>query len=205
MRARVPIAALVLVAVLSPATATAVTIADIVALTKAGVSDPVILALIERDKTILSIAAEQLVALKNDGVSEAVVIAMLRSGRDEAPPPPAPVVEVAPAQEPNIVIVGNGPDRPNSGDYDRSVRTYYVPYAVPYVVPAPVYRSPRSRRYGQNQIQRTIPQFPVLPETPRLATEPQPRPVAPSTGIFFQGPPPRGLFFDPPPPARHRR
>src|ERR1700730_2434971 len=83
-------------------TASAVTPQEIVALSKAGVSDQVILALIERDQTVFAIAPDQLAELKNDGASEQVVVAMLRSSRQ---PPP---------QEPIVVLVGSDPDRPNS-------------------------------------------------------------------------------------------
>ena len=61
----------------------AVTIDEVVALSKAGVSEAVILALIDRDKTIFDLQAEQLVTLKQQGLSETIVLAMLKSGRAE--------------------------------------------------------------------------------------------------------------------------
>src|SRR5437667_2735929 len=70
----------VLTSICTPAAASAVTVDQIVALSKAGVTDTVILALIDRDRTIFPIEPEQLVALKREGVSEAVIIAMLKSG-----------------------------------------------------------------------------------------------------------------------------
>ena len=66
-----------------PGTALAVGLDQIVALTKAGVSEPIILALIDRDKTVFAIEPEQLVKLQRDGVSETVILAMLKSGRAE--------------------------------------------------------------------------------------------------------------------------
>ena len=109
---------LLMLLVLVPATASAVTVQEIVGLSNSGVSDEVILALIERDKTIFTVEPEQLVTLKRQGVSQAVVLAMLRSGRQPAAPlqtdataTPA-VVAVPPA--PETVIVGHGPDRPNT-------------------------------------------------------------------------------------------
>ena len=51
-------------ALLSPAPASAVTINEIISLSKAGVSEPVILALIDRDKTVFTLNAEQLVTLQ---------------------------------------------------------------------------------------------------------------------------------------------
>ena len=80
---RIVLAAIITASVLVPATASAVTLDQIVALARAGVTDAVILALIDRDKTIFSIEPEQLVSLKSAGVSEPVILAMLKSGREE--------------------------------------------------------------------------------------------------------------------------
>ena len=101
---------------LLPAAASALTVQEVVALSKAGVSEDVLLAMIDRDKTIFPIDAAQLIALKRDGVSEKIVIAMLRSGREEPPPPAEPPAEVlaAAAAGPTLLIVGHGPDRPNT-------------------------------------------------------------------------------------------
>lgn len=76
-------ATFVLTALLVPTPASAVTLDQVVALARAGVTDAVILALIDRDKTIFSIEPEQLVALRDAGVSEPVILAMLKSGREE--------------------------------------------------------------------------------------------------------------------------
>jgi hypothetical protein len=80
---RFVLATLVLVGLLMPAPASAVTLDQVVALARAGVTDAVILALIDRDKTIFSIEPEQIVALRDAGVSEPVILAMLKSGREE--------------------------------------------------------------------------------------------------------------------------
>src|SRR6476659_5757148 len=69
--------------VLLPTTASAVTVDEIVGLARAGVTDAIILALIDRDKTLFAIEPEQIVKLQKDGVSEAVILAMLKSGREE--------------------------------------------------------------------------------------------------------------------------
>src|SRR5438093_7231117 len=74
------------------------------------------LAMIDRDKTIFPIDANQVIALKRDGVSEKIVIALLKSGRQEPPPGPAasPSVTSFVPNEPMLVMVGHGPDRPNT-------------------------------------------------------------------------------------------
>ena len=133
---------------LTPAVASAVTGDEIVRLSRAGVSDEVILALIDRDKTIFTIEADDLVTLKNEGVSEAVVLAMLKSGRAEGEAAVARQAALAAAERekaewltPSIVVIGHGPDRPNTGYHDgfsasRPLSTEFFPgglYPVPLV------------------------------------------------------------------------
>ena len=88
MRARFSLPILLVVVLgalgtLAPATASAVTIDQVVALSRAGVSEAVILALIDRDKTLFTIEPEQLVKLQREGLSDPILIAMLKSGRQE--------------------------------------------------------------------------------------------------------------------------
>jgi hypothetical protein len=73
---------LAFVLVLAPAVAEAVTLKDIIDLTKAGLGDDVLLALIEVDDGhVFSIDNDTLAQLKQAGVSERVIVAMIRSGR----------------------------------------------------------------------------------------------------------------------------
>jgi len=99
----------------------AVTVDQIVALSKAGVSEAVILALLDRDRTILTIDPDQIVALKRDGLSDTLITAMLKSGRDEAEQAAQDVSSWNAAtilsslnNTPGVVVVGHGPDRPNT-------------------------------------------------------------------------------------------
>jgi len=101
--------------------AAAVTVDQIVSLSKAGVSEAVILALIDRDRTILTIDPEQIVTLKREGLSDTLITAMLQSGRDEAEDAAravsswnAATMLSSIASTPNLVVVGHGPDRPNT-------------------------------------------------------------------------------------------
>ena len=132
---------------LNQTTASAVTRDEIVRLSRSGVSDDVILALVDRDKTIFSIAPEDLVTLKSEGVSEAVVLAMLKSGREEGEAAFAQQAARAAADReaaawlaPNVVVIGHGPNRPNTG-YRGSRESSYLP-------PHPVYGDvlPAARR-----------------------------------------------------------
>jgi len=77
------------------ARAEAVTIRDLIELSKAGLGDDVLLALIEVDRTVFTIDLATLKKLKDAGVSDKVIVALIRSGRSSAPelvpaPPPAP-------------------------------------------------------------------------------------------------------------------
>ena len=72
----------------------AVSVRDIVELSRAGLGDEVILALIDIDPVQYDLDAQRVLELKNAGVSERVLAAMLRSGRSAPPvvtpvPPPA--------------------------------------------------------------------------------------------------------------------
>src|SRR5436305_6913766 len=111
---------LTLLLVLAALPASAVTLQQVVALSKAGVSETVILALIDRDKTIFTIDPEQLVTLKADGVSEQIVLAMLKSGRAEAAAADRADEEMrtasylaAAAAGPESIVIGHGADYPN--------------------------------------------------------------------------------------------
>ena len=126
MRTALASALAVVLLALAPAVASAASIDEIVRLSKSGVSDEVILALIARDKTIFTITPDDLVTLKSDGVSEAVVVSMLKSGREEGEAAVARQEEQAAAERaevalltPNVVVVGHGPDRPNTSYEDR--------------------------------------------------------------------------------------
>ena len=143
---RLAILAIAAAAALVPARASALTVDEIVSLSRAGVTDTVILALIDRDKTIFTIEPEQLVTLKQQGVSEAVILAMLKSGREEgeraaqaAADLNAGFIMSSLAPAPDVVIVGHGPDVPNGGYYSNYPNAIYVPpaaglIAVPYAV-----------------------------------------------------------------------
>jgi hypothetical protein len=110
----------VLFGALAPRTASAVTLDEIIGLARAGVTDAIILALIDRDKTVFAVEPEQIVKLQRDGLSEAVILALLKSGRDEGDEAAradaasnAAWIMASMPTEPLLVIVGHGPDRPN--------------------------------------------------------------------------------------------
>jgi hypothetical protein len=121
---RIPlVASLVLTAgILVPTAASAVTVDQIVQLSRAGVTETVILALIDRDRTIFTLEPEQLVTLKAQGVSETVILAMLKSGREEGERAAQAAADLntgfimsSLSSTPDVVVVGHGPDVPNGG------------------------------------------------------------------------------------------
>src|SRR5215218_2016429 len=83
------------------AVAQAVTLKDIVDLSKAGLNDDVLLALIEVDGGVFDIDTETLTRLKASGVSQKVIVALVRSGRERPPAPlePAPLSDVVAQQQ----------------------------------------------------------------------------------------------------------
>ena len=132
-----------------------------------------ILALIERDHTVFSLAPEQIVALQHQGLSEALIIAMLKSGQagDEAARAESAyesaLVAAAIAPGPEILIVGHGPERPNTyhrNEFLSNTTSPYLfspyrygsafdlPYASPYAYDG-AYVAPRlfSRGDGRGQ------------------------------------------------------
>ena len=131
-----------LVILLSAASAEAVTLKDIVDLTKAGLGDDVLLALIEVDGRVFDVDPVTLTRLKAAGVSERVIIALVRSGR-VPPPAPAPVFTsptsdgpqslsdvVAKQQAPEVIYI----EQPSS----TVVREVAVPYPVYVGIPVSV-------------------------------------------------------------------
>src|SRR5262245_27629689 len=165
---RLASAALFVVLTLAPAAASAVTVDQIVALSKAGISEPIILALIERDKTVLSIDPEQLVALRRDGVSENVIVAMLKSGRDEgqaaadaAAALNRDVIMSSLAPAPEVVVIGHDPEWPNgysNGYANGPMNGYWTAPPIQDVVPAyyglPYYGLPT---HGARRGRRALP------------------------------------------------
>jgi hypothetical protein len=177
---------------LTPRAALAITLDQVVALTKSGVTDTVILALIDRDRTVFAIEPEQIVSLQRDGVSEKVILAMLSSGRDEGEQAAradsannAAWIASNLLTEPLTVTVGHGPDRPNTPHVDGfySGPPAWAPafVASPYYGPSFRYRKPsvgsvgsrqfsepRALCYAQVNTARTSNQTPFVTECPAI-------------------------------------
>src|SRR5882672_8514202 len=129
---------------LTPAEASAVTVDQIVSLSKAGVSEPIILALIDRDRTVFTIEPDQLVGLRRDGLSETVILAMLKSGREEGEAAAAGAAALNTSAimstlspVPEIVVIGHDPERPT--DYLNRYTSPGYGSASPYQDVAPMF------------------------------------------------------------------
>jgi hypothetical protein len=130
-------AAVLLLAAVRPAEA--LTIRDVIELTKAGVSEEVLLALIDVDGGVYASDTETLKALKAAGVSERVMVALVRSGRERPlPEPAAPPLpqEEAQASAPPVVVVEH---------HEPQVQQVVVPvpvYVPVYTTPSRAHRDP---------------------------------------------------------------
>jgi hypothetical protein len=139
---------LCLVIPLAAARADALTVRDVIELSKAGVGEDVLLALVEVDHGIFPNDVATIKALKEAGVSEKVISAMVRKGRtpivQEAPPPPLqPEPQLAP---PPIIIE------------HHDVETHDVVPMVPYTVyPYPLFTT------GGHRVRRTVPDAAATP------------------------------------------
>ena len=137
--------------------AEAVTLTEIIQLTKAGLDEDVLLALIEVDQRVYSIDPDTMTELKAAGVSPRVLVAIVKSGRTPKPQQPEPVIDDLPPDppQPQVVVV----DRP-------------VIHEVPVAVPVPVYVAfggyPHSRY--RNRTNSTYRPTLTLPPTPQIST-----------------------------------
>jgi hypothetical protein len=123
--------------------AEAVTLRDIIDLTRAGLGDDVLLALIEVDGGVFTIDTPTLTRLKEAGVSERVILALVRSGRTRPAEPAAAVAAPRDSwQEPQIILIEH--EHP-------VVQQVAVPVAIPVYVPVPVRLSGRARVRATHQ------------------------------------------------------
>jgi outer membrane biosynthesis protein TonB len=133
--------ALLTVLALTAGRAEALTIRDVIELSKAGLSETVLLALIEVDRRVFAIDTATLKQLKEAGVTDAVIVALIRSGRTQPPPQPepapAPVPDTRP--EPEVIVIERQAPAPAP-----------APIAIPYPVAVPVYVTAPSRRLSRH-------------------------------------------------------
>jgi len=124
-----------------PARADALTVRDVIELTRAGLGEEVLLALIEVDRSIFPIDAATIKELKANRVSERVIEAMVRSGREVPSAEPA-IAEVAPpvVPQPQVIVIEHREPEVREVQVVRE-----VPVAVPVYIPVSTTRSIRGR------------------------------------------------------------
>ena len=120
-----------------PTRADAITVREVIQLTRAGLGEEVLLALIEIDQRVFPVDPETLRMLKDAGVSEKVIVAMVKSGRTPPPaaltPDPVAITPPPPAPEPQVVVI----------EHETPV-VREVPVAVPVYVAVPTHRFPQA-------------------------------------------------------------
>jgi hypothetical protein len=124
------------------APAVAASTRDLVALSKAGLGDDVLVALVESDDTVYDLDGPQIVELRREGLSERVIVAMIRNGGRRA-------VDPEPSDEtpPSLVIIGETPEpEPVVVQQTSVIVVPYVPIARP-VHPRPRPASPPRSGY----------------------------------------------------------
>jgi hypothetical protein len=163
----------IFVLALFPARGNALTLRDVVELSKAGLGEDILLALIEVDPSVFAIDTTTLKTLKAAGVSQKVIIAMIRSGRT---PPPAPEPAVAhdpnPPTEPQVIVIEHH-DPPPTREVLVPMPVYMPMWTNGTSYNLPVTRSSRSTRF--------------IPTTGLSA----PPPLPPTEPPGFRGPPER--------------
>ena len=160
MRRLLPLPWLLATLAFFPGRADALTLRDVLELTRAGLGDDVLIALIEVDRPVFPVDTETLKTLKEAGVSQKVIVAMIRSGRTPPPPAPEPPVvinqpEPPPPpvpQQPAVVVIHDAAPEPMPGYFpgyggyvQGVVYPGYFPFGVPAKARAPFFESSYSR------------------------------------------------------------
>jgi hypothetical protein len=156
------LAALVFVA--TAQSVAALTIRDIIELSRSGLKDDVLLALIEVDGGVYATDTDTLKSLKEAGVSDRVMVALIRSGREkrEQPAPVSVVAEEAPNQPPQVVVIDHRDAAPQQ-------------VVVPVPVYVPVYQTHvRGRRDAGSAVVDTYVPFQSGRPAVRPVEEPKP-------------------------------
>jgi len=133
------------------APAFAVSTRDLVALAQAGLSDDVLVALVEADRTVFNLDAPRILELRAQGLSERIIIAMLKNGHrasqeDEATAALAPT----PPDPPSLVVIGEHTPPPVTVQQTNVVVVPWVPVVtLPAGPPVPVPSQQVFRGFGR--------------------------------------------------------
>jgi hypothetical protein len=129
---RAAVAAVLLIAV-AAAPASAVTVRDLLNLKAAGLSDDILVALIQTDGSVFHLTAEEVISLHKQGLSERVLLAMIDTARKQQPvlqpvEAPAEATEYQQLMQPPVTLhVTQVNDQ-----YVEQPQTRYSDYPMPY-------------------------------------------------------------------------
>jgi hypothetical protein len=146
--------------------ADALTVRDIVELSKAGLSDSVLLTLIDVERSVFSIDTATLKQLKAAGVSDAVIVAMIRSGREpQAAEPAEPVApEPQPAGQPAAEPAAetdqpseSAPPAQSAPSSEPAQAPYAFPVLIPVYVAVPVVPLHGTTRRAAKEVPTDVP------------------------------------------------
>ena len=170
LQMRRPILLFALMLTMGAASAEALSVRDIVELSKSGLGDELLLALIDVEKKVFPVDTATLKTLKDAGVSERVILAMIRSGRlpepVPVPEPPAAQYVPPPAPAPQVVVIEH-----REPEASR-VREVAVP--VPYYIPVYVRPHPPVLPQPHYPIDAFVPRASIGLPHPRLGLSPAP-------------------------------
>jgi hypothetical protein len=142
---------------LTPALANAqnITVRDIIDLSKAGLAEQALVALIEVNPTVFPVDVETLKSLKTAGVPPTVITAMIKSGRT---PAPAPLSVAQPLQDPEPgAPQASPPPQVVVIEHSDEPRVREVAVAVPVYVAVPVRRIHRDDDFSRLPVSRPSP------------------------------------------------
>jgi hypothetical protein len=150
-----------LLIVLTAAPASAVTVRDLLNLKAAGLSDDILIALIQTDGSVFYLTAEDVISLHKQGLSERVLLAMIESGRKARQLMVSPPAET-PVESPDYEQLAQPPvtlhvsqvneqyvEQPQA-QYASYPMTYPFGYPLGYPIAVPVFISTVDRVHGRD-------------------------------------------------------
>jgi hypothetical protein len=177
----------VLLAILAAPPAAAATIQDLIKLKAAGLSDDILIALIEADGSVFHLKADDVIAIRKEGLSEKVIMAMIATAVKRTQPVanPAPTVAAPPravatrAEAPPAPVDQYGQYGAEQTPPDQSAQITVPPGTAPVTVNVTQkveqkVEAPQQRTYDSYPLYTTYPYYyvgvpvvrPVVPVAP---------------------------------------
>ena len=168
------------------AAASGATIQDLIKLKAAGLSDDILVALIEADGSVFHLKADDVIAIRKEGLSEKVIMAMLATTIKKSPPPVAarPAATAPSVAAPSAAAQPQAPppavatplvqiNEQAEGGYDATAQ----PTAAPASPVAPVVINITQRVEQRTESGRSDAAYPMYPNYPYYPDHPLAGPV----------------------------